>query len=64
MTILIITPSFGQLNWLRMCVASVADQVGTQYKSAKVKGAVTDAKQRPGQQKVKGGKVGEMQNAK
>jgi len=52
MTISIITPSFGQLNWLRMCVASVADQVGVQYEGAKVKGAVTDAKQRPGQQKV------------
>jgi N-acetylglucosaminyldiphosphoundecaprenol N-acetyl-beta-D-mannosaminyltransferase len=29
MTISIITPSYGQLDWLRMCVASVADQVGT-----------------------------------
>jgi glycosyltransferase involved in cell wall biosynthesis len=30
MTFSIITPSYGQLEWLRMCVASVADQVGTQ----------------------------------
>ena len=29
MTFSIITPSSGQLEWLRMCVASVADQVGT-----------------------------------
>jgi glycosyltransferase involved in cell wall biosynthesis len=27
MTISIITPAFGQLDWLRMCIASVADQV-------------------------------------
>ena len=26
MKISIITPAFGQLNWLRMCIASVADQ--------------------------------------
>jgi glycosyltransferase involved in cell wall biosynthesis len=39
----IITPSLNQLDWLRMCVASVADQVGTRCESAKVKGAVTDA---------------------
>ena len=26
MTFSIITPSYGQLEWLRMCVASVADQ--------------------------------------
>ena len=38
MKISIITPAFGQLNWLRMCIASVADQVGTQYESAKVNG--------------------------
>jgi glycosyltransferase involved in cell wall biosynthesis len=30
MTFSIITPSYGQLEWLRMCVASVADQVSTQ----------------------------------
>jgi glycosyltransferase involved in cell wall biosynthesis len=30
MTFSIITPSYGQLDWLRLCVASVADQVGTQ----------------------------------
>jgi N-acetylglucosaminyldiphosphoundecaprenol N-acetyl-beta-D-mannosaminyltransferase len=30
MTISIITPSYGQLDWLKLCVASVADQVGTQ----------------------------------
>lgn len=29
MTISIITPSYGQLDWLRLCIASVADQVGT-----------------------------------
>ena len=26
MTFSIITPSFGQLDWLRLCIASVADQ--------------------------------------
>jgi hypothetical protein len=30
MTFSIITPSYGQLEWLRLCVASVADQVSTQ----------------------------------
>lgn len=30
MNISIITPSYGQLDWLRLCIASVADQVGTQ----------------------------------
>ena len=48
----IITPSYGQLDWLRLCIASVADQVGAGCESGNVKGAVTDAKQRPGQQKV------------
>jgi glycosyltransferase involved in cell wall biosynthesis len=52
MKISIITPAFGQKEWLAQAIASVADQVGAQYESAKVKGAVTDAKQRPGQQKV------------
>ncbi|MCE9542538.1 MAG: hypothetical protein K8R38_03340, partial [Verrucomicrobia bacterium] len=33
MKISIITPAFGQLNWLRMCIASVADQVGTRCES-------------------------------
>ena len=28
MTISIITPSYGQVDWLRLCIASVADQVG------------------------------------
>jgi hypothetical protein len=28
-TFYIITPSYGQIEWLKMCVASVADQVGT-----------------------------------
>lgn len=38
MTISIITPSFGQLEWLRMCVASVADQVnGGKAESGKLK---------------------------
>jgi glycosyltransferase involved in cell wall biosynthesis len=27
MTVSIITPSFGQFNWLRLCIASVADQL-------------------------------------
>lgn len=58
MKISIITPAFGQLDWLWMCVTSVADQVGTRCESAKVKGgkvgmveskvAVTEGKQRPG----------------
>jgi glycosyltransferase involved in cell wall biosynthesis len=52
MTISIITPSYGQLDWLRLCVESVADQVGTPCESLNVKSAVTDAKQWPGQQKV------------
>ena len=43
MTISIITPSYGQLDWLKLCVASVADQVGAGCESRKVKGAVTDA---------------------
>ena len=36
----IITPSYGQLDWLRLCVASVADQIApeAQYESTKVKG--------------------------
>ena len=47
MTISIITPSFGQLEWLRLCIASVADQVEGK------KTAVTAAEQRPGLQKLK-----------
>ena len=39
MTISIITPSYGQLDWLRLCVASVADQVApeAQFESTKVR---------------------------
>ena len=33
----IITPSYGQLDLLKLCIASVADQVGTRCKSANVK---------------------------
>jgi N-acetylglucosaminyldiphosphoundecaprenol N-acetyl-beta-D-mannosaminyltransferase len=38
MTISIITASYGQLDWLRLCVASVADQICTQCESGRVKG--------------------------
>ena len=57
MKISIITPAFGQLDWLRMCVASVADQVGTRYESAE-----QDANQQKDQQKAKGEKVGSAKN--
>ena len=43
MSISIITPSYGQLDWLKLCVASVADQVGAGCESRNVKGAVADA---------------------
>ena len=36
MKISIITPSYGQLDWLKLCVASVADQVGMRCESGKV----------------------------
>jgi len=34
MTISIITPSYGQLDWLRLCVASVADQIAPEKQVA------------------------------
>ena len=42
MTISIITPSFGQLNWLRMCVASVADQNAPEKQEASAAQKIED----------------------
>ncbi len=36
MLISIITPSYGQLEWLKLCVASVADHAATGEKTKKL----------------------------
>ena len=52
----IITPSYGQLDWLRLCIASVADQVGEEGKGSEVRGSEV------GGRRSKGGKVESVTN--
>jgi glycosyltransferase involved in cell wall biosynthesis len=65
-TISIITPSLNQLDWLRLCVASVADQVGTRcegekWESGKV--GMAESKEE-GRWKMEDGSVGGSINSR